>query len=61
MGSTIISDYIWEIQNNKTKFKITNKFEKMEKIAQIFTLGSTLPIFLMSSENIKPIKIENKK
>lgn len=61
MGTTIISDYIWDVQNGKTNFVIDNDFEGMKKIKYLFTMGSTLPLFLFSLSAIAPISIGNKK
>ena len=61
LGATIISDYIWDIQNGKSKFPINNDFEAMKKIKYLFTMGSTLPLFLFALDKISPIKIEEKR
>ena len=60
MGATIISDYIWDIQKGKTKFNINNDFEAMKKIKYLFTMGSTLPLFLFALDKLSPIAIEEK-
>lgn len=61
MGTTIISDYIWDVQKGKISFPIENDFEGMKKIKYLFTMGSTLPLFLFSLNGITPIVIEKDK
>lgn len=58
LGATIISDYIWDVQNNKSGHTRYNKFEQMKSIKCLFTMGSTLPLFLFSCSKIEPIEID---
>lgn len=60
MSTIIISDYIWDIQTGKSSFVIDNEFEGMKKIKDLFTMGSTLPLFLFALDKLIPIEIEEK-
>ena len=59
LGSSIISNYIWDHQKSTTSSNLT-PFQRMEWLAGIITFGSTIPLFALAHKNPKPIRFPGK-
>jgi hypothetical protein len=59
LGAVIASNYVWDLQQNKTKVPIgDNPLEKGETLNLFYTLGTQIPLWSMSYDNYgKPIEM----
>jgi hypothetical protein len=56
LGSVIISDYIWDRQNNKNAALYgATPFERMETLAGFITFGSPIPLFTVGYDPVDSI------
>ena len=57
LGSVIMSDYIWDRQNNKnTALYGATPFERMETLVGLITFGSPIPLFTLAYDPVVSIK-----
>lgn len=55
LGSVIISNYVWDLQNDLVQPPPQNSFERMETLVGFVTFGSTLPLFSFAYDPAVPI------
>ncbi|HBG05307.1 MAG: hypothetical protein A2075_20670 [Geobacteraceae bacterium GWC2_58_44] len=57
LGSVIMSDYIWDRQNKKDEARFgASRFERMETLSGMVTLGSNIPLFTLACDPVTSIK-----
>ena len=57
LGSVIISDYIWDRQKGKEAERFGgSRFERMETLSGLVTLGSNIPLFTLTCDKIVSIQ-----
>jgi len=57
LGSVIMSDYIWDRQKSKEEPRYgASRFERMETLAGLVTLGSNIPLFTLACDQIAAIE-----
>lgn len=57
LGSLIISDYIWDRQKGREAERFGgSRFERMETLSGLVTLGSNIPLFTVTCDNIVSIQ-----
>ena len=54
LGSVIISNHVWDIQQGLSHGGDSN-FENMSTLTGLFTFGSTLPLFTFAYDPVRPI------
>jgi broad specificity phosphatase PhoE len=55
LGSHIMSNYIWDMQQGNVDRRGLSAFEKMETLAGLITFGCNIPLFTFAHEQVAPI------